>query len=202
MGPVLPRLQAHQQAAALHEHPGAPVRGPCPSASTRHGAGCAGVSDVHTGNARLGDFVCKPVAWRWAGQGTYIAGEPLVTIAAFAPQLHVISSKQRPRKLTIHGGDGAEYMFLLKVCLPNYLSLMRSALLFPHKTTSKVFVSCSLLNSFPFCAPQYSPCCPCALPHAHIHTNHKYAHMHIHTYTCVHAIICAAIIFARLSTAF
>jgi hypothetical protein len=42
------------------------------------------------------------------------AGEPLVTIAAFAPQLHVISSKQRPRKLTIHGGDGAEYMFLLK----------------------------------------------------------------------------------------
>jgi phosphatidylinositol kinase/protein kinase (PI-3 family) len=47
--------------------------------------------------------------------GTYIAGEPLVTIAAFAPQLHVISSKQRPRKLTIYGGDGAEYMFLLKV---------------------------------------------------------------------------------------
>ncbi|GBF92738.1 hypothetical protein Rsub_05107 [Raphidocelis subcapitata] len=46
--------------------------------------------------------------------GTYIAGEPLVTIAAFAPQLAVISSKQRPRKLTIHGGDGAEYMFLLK----------------------------------------------------------------------------------------
>ena len=46
--------------------------------------------------------------------GTYIAGEPLVTIAAFAPTLQVISSKQRPRKLTIHGGDGAEYMFLLK----------------------------------------------------------------------------------------
>ncbi|KAL6744723.1 hypothetical protein V8C86DRAFT_3167703 [Haematococcus lacustris] len=46
--------------------------------------------------------------------GTYIAGEPLVTIAAFAPQLHVIASKQRPRKLTIYGGDGAEYMFLLK----------------------------------------------------------------------------------------
>lgn len=47
--------------------------------------------------------------------GTYIAGEPVVTIAAFAPQLHVITSKQRPRKLTIHGSDGAEYMFLLKV---------------------------------------------------------------------------------------
>lgn len=41
-----------------------------------------------------------------------------MTIAAFAPQLHVITSKQRPRKLTIHGGDGADYMFLLKVfCL-------------------------------------------------------------------------------------
>ena len=49
--------------------------------------------------------------------GTYIAGEPVVTIAAFAPQLHVITSKQRPRKLTIHGSDGAEYMFLLKVSL-------------------------------------------------------------------------------------
>ena len=49
--------------------------------------------------------------------GTYIAGEPVVTIAAFAPQLHVITSKQRPRKLTIHGSDGAEYVFLLKVSL-------------------------------------------------------------------------------------
>lgn len=38
----------------------------------------------------------------------------MVTIAAFAPQLTVITSKQRPRKLTIHGSDGAEYMFLLK----------------------------------------------------------------------------------------
>ncbi|KAK9806197.1 hypothetical protein WJX72_004970 [[Myrmecia] bisecta] len=46
--------------------------------------------------------------------GTYLAGEPVVTIAAFAPQLTVITSKQRPRKLTIHGSDGAEYMFLLK----------------------------------------------------------------------------------------
>lgn len=47
--------------------------------------------------------------------GTYIAGEPLVRIQSFAPQLHVISSKQRPRKLTILGSDGANYMFLLKV---------------------------------------------------------------------------------------
>ena len=46
--------------------------------------------------------------------GTYIAGEPLVTIAAFAPTLTVITSKQRPRRLTIHGSDGADYVFLLK----------------------------------------------------------------------------------------
>ena len=46
--------------------------------------------------------------------GTYVAGEPVVTIASFAPQLNVITSKQRPRKLKIHGGDGNEYDFLLK----------------------------------------------------------------------------------------
>jgi FKBP12-rapamycin complex-associated protein len=46
--------------------------------------------------------------------GTYVAGEPLVTIAAFAPQLTVITSKQRPRRLSVHGSDGAEYQFLLK----------------------------------------------------------------------------------------
>ena len=58
--------------------------------------------------------------------GTYIAGEPVVTIAAFAPQLHVITSKQRPRKLTIHGSDGAEYMFLLKVSpLPHRCNLQQ-----------------------------------------------------------------------------
>ena len=50
--------------------------------------------------------------------GTYLAGEPVVTITAFAAQLHVITSKQRPRKLTIQGSDGAEYQFLLKVHWP------------------------------------------------------------------------------------
>lgn len=53
--------------------------------------------------------------------GTYLAGEPVVTITAFAAQLHVITSKQRPRKLTIQGSDGAEYQFLLKVCWPHSL---------------------------------------------------------------------------------
>lgn len=38
----------------------------------------------------------------------------MVTIASFARQLVVITSKQRPRKLTIHGSDGDDYAFLLK----------------------------------------------------------------------------------------
>ncbi|KAG8368518.1 hypothetical protein BUALT_Bualt15G0054000 [Buddleja alternifolia] len=51
---------------------------------------------------------------RLAVPGTYKADSPVVTIASFAPQLVVITSKQRPRKLTIHGSDGEDYAFLLK----------------------------------------------------------------------------------------
>lgn len=43
-----------------------------------------------------------------------ISDSPVVTIASFAPQLAIITSKQRPRKLTIHGSDGEDYAFLLK----------------------------------------------------------------------------------------
>ncbi|XP_074275847.1 serine/threonine-protein kinase TOR [Silene latifolia] len=46
--------------------------------------------------------------------GTYRADAPVVTIKSFAPQLTVMTSKQRPRKLTIHGSDGEDYAFLLK----------------------------------------------------------------------------------------
>ncbi|RZB77574.1 serine/threonine-protein kinase TOR-like [Glycine soja] len=46
--------------------------------------------------------------------GSYRADAPVVTIASFARQLVVITSKQRPRKLTIHGSDGDDYAFLLK----------------------------------------------------------------------------------------
>lgn len=46
--------------------------------------------------------------------GTYRADSPVVTIASFVDQLVVITSKQRPRKLTIHGSDGKDYAFLLK----------------------------------------------------------------------------------------
>ncbi|KAG8650536.1 hypothetical protein MANES_07G052645v8 [Manihot esculenta] len=46
--------------------------------------------------------------------GTYLADSPVVTIASFARQLVVMTSKQQPRKLTIHGSDGEDYAFLLK----------------------------------------------------------------------------------------
>jgi phosphatidylinositol kinase/protein kinase (PI-3 family) len=45
---------------------------------------------------------------------TSLPDSPLVTIEYFVPQLIVITSKQRPRKLTIHGSDGNDYAFLLK----------------------------------------------------------------------------------------
>ena len=46
--------------------------------------------------------------------GNYIAGGEVVTIAWFAPTMHVITSKQRPRRLQIHGSDGKDYGYLLK----------------------------------------------------------------------------------------
>lgn len=47
--------------------------------------------------------------------GTYKAGEEVVRIKNFSPILHVITSKQRPRKITMTGSDGRDYVFLLKV---------------------------------------------------------------------------------------
>ena len=58
--------------------------------------------------------------------GTYKSGEPVVMIASFVPTVNVITSKQRPRKLTIKGSDGKEYRFLLK----GMLSCFFIALLF------------------------------------------------------------------------
>ncbi|KAG8833646.1 phosphatidylinositol kinase- protein kinase tor1 [Serendipita sp. 399] len=46
--------------------------------------------------------------------GTYRAGKPTIRISKFASRLAVISSKQRPRRLSIIGSDGVEYQFLLK----------------------------------------------------------------------------------------
>jgi FKBP12-rapamycin complex-associated protein len=46
--------------------------------------------------------------------GTYKAGKPVIKIASFDPVLKVITSKQRPRKLTMCGSDGFDWHFLLK----------------------------------------------------------------------------------------
>ncbi|TMW66398.1 hypothetical protein Poli38472_004163 [Pythium oligandrum] len=46
--------------------------------------------------------------------GTYKAGAPIVRIQSFDTKITVLTSKQRPRKVTINGGDGKSYPFLLK----------------------------------------------------------------------------------------
>jgi len=46
--------------------------------------------------------------------GSYHTGRPVVKIVNFDPTLTVISSKQRPRKLTMNGSDGNSYQYLLK----------------------------------------------------------------------------------------
>ncbi|KDO21536.1 hypothetical protein SPRG_13345 [Saprolegnia parasitica CBS 223.65] len=46
--------------------------------------------------------------------GTYKAGVPITRIQSFGPQLTVLTSKQRPRKVVMHGSDGKPYTFLLK----------------------------------------------------------------------------------------
>lgn len=46
--------------------------------------------------------------------GTYQSGRDIVRIASFAPKLTVISSKQRPRRLSVKGSDGHDYQYLLK----------------------------------------------------------------------------------------
>lgn len=46
--------------------------------------------------------------------GTYKAGKPIIKIAYFEPVFYVISSKQRPRRLSIRCNDGKDYQYLLK----------------------------------------------------------------------------------------
>ncbi|KAK6429000.1 phosphatidylinositol kinase-related protein kinase tor1, partial [Oleoguttula sp. CCFEE 5521] len=46
--------------------------------------------------------------------GTYVSGKPVVRIQSFQPVASVISSKQRPRRLSIIGSDGLQYDYLLK----------------------------------------------------------------------------------------
>jgi FKBP12-rapamycin complex-associated protein len=46
--------------------------------------------------------------------GTYQSGKPIIRILNFETNFSVISSKQRPRKLSLNGSDGVAYAFLLK----------------------------------------------------------------------------------------
>ena len=46
--------------------------------------------------------------------GTYEPMKPLIRINAFNANIQVIASKQRPRKISIFGSNGCEYVFLLK----------------------------------------------------------------------------------------
>ncbi|KIK95251.1 hypothetical protein PAXRUDRAFT_33077 [Paxillus rubicundulus Ve08.2h10] len=46
--------------------------------------------------------------------GTYQSGKPVIRIASFATKLTVIASKQRPRRLSLKGDDGKDYLYGLK----------------------------------------------------------------------------------------
>ncbi|RDX49678.1 atypical/PIKK/FRAP protein kinase [Lentinus brumalis] len=46
--------------------------------------------------------------------GTYRSGKPIIKISSFGAKIPVISSKQRPRRLSIRGSDGKDYQFNLK----------------------------------------------------------------------------------------
>ncbi|XP_072945161.1 serine/threonine-protein kinase mTor-like [Epargyreus clarus] len=46
--------------------------------------------------------------------GSYVPAQRVIRIAHIHTHLQVIKSKQRPRRLTIQGSDGKQYMFLLK----------------------------------------------------------------------------------------
>ena len=80
------------------------------------------------------------------GSSYNIENDRHVTIQRFVPSIDVISSKQRPRKLTMVGSDGRRYQFLLKgkedlrqdervmqlfflinICMDNYRSVNRTA---------------------------------------------------------------------------
>lgn len=46
--------------------------------------------------------------------GTYQTGKPVISITGFTQVMNVIPSKQRPRRMSMHGSDGILYEFCLK----------------------------------------------------------------------------------------
>lgn len=62
---------------------------------------------------------CSPALSRAQGlelgvPGSYRVDGSYVKIERFIPSVQVITSKQRPRKITLRGSDGKDYVFLLK----------------------------------------------------------------------------------------
>jgi serine/threonine-protein kinase mTOR len=62
---------------------------------------------------------CSPALSRARGlelgiPGSYRVDGSYVKIECFVPNVQVITSKQRPRKITLRGSDGNDYVFLLK----------------------------------------------------------------------------------------
>ena len=58
--------------------------------------------------------LCNAFNLHLAVPGTYSSSQNVITIRNFSTAVDVISSKQRPRKITMMGSDGVSYHFLLK----------------------------------------------------------------------------------------
>ncbi|KAF4041334.1 FATC domain-containing protein [Phytophthora infestans] len=72
----------------------------------------ANLSTLELGN--VGPKLLSVYNLTLAVPGTYKAGAPIVRIHSFDTKVTVLTSKQRPRKVTINGSDGKAYPFLLK----------------------------------------------------------------------------------------
>ncbi|RID62623.1 hypothetical protein BRARA_E01684 [Brassica rapa] len=71
------------------------------------------IARIHSNNRAVRELI-QSLLIRIGENHPQVCNAPVVTIASFSRQLLVITSKQRPRKLTIHGNDGEDYAFLLK----------------------------------------------------------------------------------------
>ncbi|KAJ6555230.1 phosphatidylinositol 3-kinase [Mycena sp. CBHHK59/15] len=65
-------------------------------------------------NVRNLDLAVPVITCLIFAAGTYQSGREIIYIANFAPRLTVISSKQRPRRMSLKGSDGRDYQYLLK----------------------------------------------------------------------------------------
>lgn len=64
--------------------------------------------------AQCSPALCRAKSLELGVPGSYRVDGSYVKIEKFIPSVEVITSKQRPRKITLRGSDGKDYMFLLK----------------------------------------------------------------------------------------